>query len=240
MRFISWFSCGSASAVATKLALEQHPRLIIARCIVANEHPDNSRFASDCAKWFGREIVELRSPKYADAWEVWEKERYLNGPYGAKCTTLLKKEVRRDFQERDDIQFFGFDSTEISRAEWFRLNNIEVTAIFPLIEAGYNKDRCFEVVKEAGIELPAMYRLGYHNANCIGCVKGGKGYWNKIRRDFPAIFERMAKLEESIGASCINGKPLRDLLPHEGRHEDLTLPECGLFCGQNLWFRQVG
>ena len=240
MRHVSWFSCGAASAVATKLALEKHPDLIVAYCHVANEHPDNLRFKDDCAAWFGREIVTLGSDKYADCWEVWEKRRYLNGPAGALCTVEMKKKVRQAFQDHDDIQFFGFTSEETDRASWFEANNPEVTARFPLIEAEYTKDRCFEIVKEAGIELPAMYKLGYANANCIGCVKGGMGYWNKIRKDFPDVFERMARLEESIGASCINGKPLRELQPGEGRHENLELPECGLFCGQNLWFKQVG
>lgn len=31
------------------------------------------------------------------------------------------------------------------------------------------------MVLRAGIELPLMYRMGYDNANCIGCVKGGEG-----------------------------------------------------------------
>ena len=32
-----------------------------------------------------------------------------------------------------------------------------------------------------------MYDLGYPNNNCIGCIKGGMGYWNRIRKDFPDI-----------------------------------------------------
>ena len=36
---------------------------------------------------------------------------------------------------------------------------------------------------------PLMYDLGYPNNNCIGCVKGGMGYWNHIRKDFPEVFE---------------------------------------------------
>lgn len=35
-----------------------------------------------------------------------------------------------------------------------------------------------------------MYDLGYANNNCIGCVKGGIGYWNKIRIDFPEESDR--------------------------------------------------
>jgi hypothetical protein len=59
------------------------------------------------------------------------------------------------------------------------------------------------MVERAGIELPMMYRLGYSNANCIGCVKGGMGYWNKIRRDFPAEFEELAEAQHFERDGCL-------------------------------------
>lgn len=232
-RLVAWFSCGAASAVAAKLALDRDPHAIIARCIVANEHPDNDRFAKDVAHWLGTEIVELRSRKYADCWDVWERRRFLNSPGGALCTVEMKKKVRLDFAEPDDLNVFGYTADEARRARIYVRNNPDAAGWFPLIERGLTKTHCFRVISTAGIELPAMYRLGYHNANCIGCVKGGAGYWNKIRRDFPDVFERMAALEERIGASVIRSRPLRTLPPNAGRHEDLELPDCGLFCGQN-------
>jgi hypothetical protein len=86
-----------------------------------------------------------------------------------------------------------------------------------------------------------MYRLGYHNANCIGCVKGGAGYWNKVRRDFPADFEEMARIEETIGPGArllrhrsgpLKGQRfyLRELDPNTGRYEDEPSIECGASC----------
>ena len=54
------------------------------------------------------------------------------------------------------------------------------------------------MVHRAGVKLPAMYGLGYEHNNCIGCVKGGMGYWNKIRKDFPDAFEKMAKAAGTI------------------------------------------
>ena len=89
-------------------------------------------------------------------------------------------------------------------------------------------------VSEAGIELPAMYKLGYNNSNCIGCVKGGMGYWNKIRKDFPEIFEETAKVERMVGRSCMKGQFLDELDPERGRHEDISLPECGVVCPVEL------
>jgi hypothetical protein len=233
-RTVCWFSCGAASAYATHLTLLANPDAIVARCVVTNEHPDNDRFAKECAeKLFGKEVLELRSEKYSDCWQVWEERRFLNGPKGALCTVEMKKKVRQQFEDLTDIQIFGFTWEERGRAIRFLKNNPEVQAKFPLIESRKTKADCFDLIRVKGMELPTMYRLGYANANCIGCVKGGAGYWNKIRRDFPETFERMSALEEQIGASCIKKKPLRFLHPKAGRHKDLQLPDCGLFCGEN-------
>jgi len=75
-----------------------------------------------------------------------------------------------------------------------------------------------------------MYDLGYSNNNCIGCVKGGMGYWNKIRIDFPQVFKERAELERLIGASCINGVYLDELDPNRGRMEDEIMEDCSIFC----------
>ena len=51
MRIVCWFSCGAASAIATKLAIAENADklpLIIAYTEVIEEHPDNKRFLADC------------------------------------------------------------------------------------------------------------------------------------------------------------------------------------------------
>ena len=30
---------------------------------------------------------------------------------------------------------------------------------------------CADIILKNGIKLPTMYELGFHNNNCIGCVK---------------------------------------------------------------------
>lgn len=230
MRYVSWFSCGAASAVSSKLLLAAHPDALIVRCVVVNEHADNDRFAKECETWFGKEVINIRSEKYEDCWQVWKERRYLNGPAGALCTVEMKKKVRQNFQLPDDVQAFGFTADEKDRANRFIENNLEVNAVFPLIGTACSKDDCFKILMNANIDLPEMYRLGYNNANCVGCVKGGKGYWNKIRIDFPETFNRMSEQEETLGASCINGTFLKDLDPTSGRHKSIELPECGLTC----------
>lgn len=66
--------------------------------------------------------------------------------------------------------------------------------------------------------------------NCIGCVKGGMGYWNHIRVDFPDVFKSRAEMERAIGASCINGTFLDELNPEVGRHAPPVVEDCGIAC----------
>lgn len=217
------------------MAVSHHPAdALIARIVISSEHADNERFAADCAKWYGRSITELRSEVYRDTWDVWERKRYIAGIAGAPCTTALKKEVRFAFQQVDDLHVFGFTIEEQKRAEQFRRSNPELEVWFPLIEAGLSKSDCHAIVRSRGIELPAMYLLGFGNNNCIGCPKGGAGYWNMIRRHFPANFDRMALLSRSLGARLVKQGGERifldELRPETGRQNDEVSIDCSPFC----------
>jgi 3'-phosphoadenosine 5'-phosphosulfate sulfotransferase (PAPS reductase)/FAD synthetase len=232
MRYLCWFSAGAASAVATKLTLATHKRddVTIYRVDPGSEHPDNARFASDCEQWFDHPVQLIRSGRYRDTWQVWTERRYINGPPGALCTVELKKKPRLAVELPDDVQLFGYTVEERHRADRFRDQNPGVDLVTPLIDAGLTKSDCLAMIDRAGITLPAMYLLGYRNNNCIGCPKGGMGYWNKIRRDFPATFDRMAALERDLDASCINGVFLDELDPDRGSHSDDPDFECSLMC----------
>lgn len=234
MRTICWFSCGAASAVATKLALAEGPVEIV-YCHVREEHPDNMRFKDNCEKWFGQEIKVIRNEKYdGSIYEVFEKTKYLVGVAGAPCTRLLKKEMRKKFEQPNDRQVFGYTLEEQDRVDRFIDANNDVNLWSILIEKNLTKQDCLAILERAGIELPAMYKLGYQNNNCIGCVKGGLGYWNKIRHDFPEQFDRMAKMERTLNAKILkhNGERiwLTDLPEDAGDYPTEQSIECGIFC----------
>lgn len=248
-RVLAWFSCGRASAVAAKMAVDKYgDDCVVAYCasVETTEHPDNQRFIRDCEHWYGRPILRLYSQEYKDTWAVWEHTGWLVGVGGARCTTELKKRVRFAFQRPDDLHVFGMYATERKRIDRLRESSPELALWFPLLNAGADSRYCNEILAKAGIELPVMYRMGYRNNNCIGCVKGGTGYWNKIRRDFPDVFERMAKLERKLDvAICktepvVNGKRKRirvfldELDPSAGRYEEEPEWECGVACGSTV------
>jgi len=243
--WVSWWSAGVTSAVATKIALDTWGDKVEPYYIeIESAHPDNERFIADCERWYGKKINRLKSPTYKDQFDVIEKTGYVNGPSGARCTLELKKNVRFAFEEsrkgnlfepskpiiQHYIMGFEFSPKEINRALGFRMDFPYPYPLFPLIEKKLTKENCHALLNLAGIEEPAMYRLGYNNNNCIGCVKGGQGYWNKIRVDFPEHFNRMAKAERVAGHSCINGIFLDELNPTSGRDVKPIIPDCGMIC----------
>lgn len=205
-RHICWFSCGAASAVATKLYLADHPHAEVMRIDTGSEHPDGERFMGDCADWFGKPITVLKSDKYADVWQVWDDRRFIVGQQGAPCTIEMKKKVREKHQRPNDINVFGYTAEEAKRHDRFVEQNPGVEIVSPLIQQGVTRADCYEMLSDAGIELHVMYRLGYQNANCLGCPKGGMGYWNKIRVDFPETFDRMARLERKLDHAILTDR----------------------------------
>jgi len=245
-RILCWFSCGAASAVATKLAIADNAEelpLVIAYTEVIEEHPDNKRFLAECQEWFGQEIIILGNDKYKrSVREVFSRSGFLKGPHGAPCTGILKKRVRKDFEMPTDRQVFGYTAEEQVRVDRFIDRNNDVDIWVPLIDRGLLKSDVLAMVDNAGIDLPEMYKLGYRNNNCIGCVKGEAGYWNKIRVDFPETFEWMAQTEERIGATVCkiewteDGErkrkrvSLRDLPPDAGHYPSEPDISCGIFC----------
>jgi len=231
-RIVCWFSCGAASAVATKIALSESKgkEIIIAYTEVAEEHPDNKRFLADCEEWFGQKIEILGNDKYKRSiYGVFEKS-FIRTPKGASCTRELKKRVRQRFEKPTDRQVFGYTAEEQTRLDRFIDANNDVDIWTPLIDKGLGKEDCLAMLKNADIELPAMYKLGYHNNNCIGCVKGGMGYWNKIKIDFPEHFDRMAKLERFKKQTVFKDRYLDELKPTDGNYPKEPDIECSIFC----------
>lgn len=237
-RTICLFSCGAASAVATKLTLQSAPDALIYNTEIVEEHPDNKRFLADCEKWFGKQVTIWKNENFGGSiYAVFEKEKFLKNVGGAPCTKHLKRSMYKQMFNPGDTMIVGFTAEEEHRFNRL-VHGIGgpdgVNIVAPLIERGITKGDTLSMLERAGITLPMMYRLGYSNNNCIGCVKAGKGYWNKIREDFPDVFERMAELEQRLGASLFAGKngrtTLRDLRHGEGA--DIKEPDisCGIFC----------
>ena len=232
---VVWISAGVSSFIAGWLVRDTVDKWIYID--VKDQHPDSIRFVNDCAKLIGKEIEILRSDKYKDVADVIRKNKAINTPYGAPCTGMLKKAVRKKWENEqyqkgisEFCYVWGMDASEKKRADSIIKNFTEFDHEFPLIDKGLSKQDCHALAKELGLKRPMMYDLGYRNNNCIGCVKGGMGYWNRIRKDFPDVFKARAELEREIGHSCMNGLYLDELDPNRGRLEEEIMEDCSIMC----------
>ncbi|MFA7334722.1 MAG: hypothetical protein AB7Q37_18790 [Pyrinomonadaceae bacterium] len=239
-----WFSCGAASAVAAKITIIKYSDNFDIRIVnnpVAEEFPDNIRFLRDVERWIGCKIESVINPKWPDcsAVQVWEKEKYMSGISGAPCTRELKRRARQYWENENKFVKFhvlGFTYEELKRFERFK--KFERDNVLPvLIEAGITKQKCFDILNDAGILLPESYRRGYANANCRGCVKvTSASYWNFVREDDPDIFYQRAVQSRRIGAKLVRHSGKRiflDELPVDAkgrRMKKFNIPECGIFC----------
>ena len=236
---VCWISAGISSFMAGYLAGNVDEWIYID---ISDQHPDSIRFIKDCEKAIGKEIQIMKSSEYGsveDCVRVFGGFRHPANGF-APCTNWLKKRVRKAWEEQHkDYELtyvWGLDLAEKARAERTVEGNPQADHEFPLIEKCLAKEDVHGLFERTfDIARPQMYEMGYPNNNCIGCVKGGMGYWNRIRKDFPDVFESRAKLERLVGYSILkgsNGKPvyLDELETDRGNMNTEVFPDCSIMC----------
>jgi hypothetical protein len=200
---------------------------------IEDQHSDTYRFIKDCEKWFGKKIEILKSP-LGSVEKCCLSCQFIRSPHDAACTNRLKKRVRKQWEYENvgrHTYVWGFDCNEQHRAEGTTIAMTNYNHLYPILNK--TKIEVHGILKKAGIKRPFMYDLGYHNNNCIGCVRGGMGYWNKIRIDFPDIFLKRSIMERKIGAHILKECYLDELEPNRGREQKIIVPDCGIYCEIN-------
>lgn len=233
MLTVSYFSAGVSSAVAAKLAIDEIDRIMYTH--IDDQEEDTWRFVRDCEAWFGKPVEIWRNHRYKTVDEVCRAQRFIRAPRsGAVCTKHLKRLVRKQFEHENEGKLrivWGIDYDERDRAEDIAENMPYHAHLFPLIEQRITKEGAHKILTASGIKRPRAYDLGFHNNNCKGCVKGGMGYWNLVRRVWPEVFASRAKLERDIGFPILGTKYgwLDELSPERSGGRLLSgLLSCGL------------
>lgn len=235
---VCWLSAGVSSFIAGYLEREIVDKYIYID--IEDQHSDSLRFIKDCERLLNKKVEILCNSQYKNVESCIKAAGVIRNPYNqfAPCTNWLKKRVRKEWEEQHKdyaiTYIWGFDIDEKNRAYRLLESMSQFNHKFPLIDKCLSKQDCHAMADRLGIKRPKMYDLGYQNNNCVGCIKGGMWYWNKIRKDFPDVFESRAKLEREIGASIIKGIYLDELEPNRGRKEDEISTDCGIMCYLNL------
>jgi 3'-phosphoadenosine 5'-phosphosulfate sulfotransferase (PAPS reductase)/FAD synthetase len=217
MRVISWFSCGAASAVATILAAVKYGEIEAVYCRVVEEHEDNLRFLDDFTRVTGIPVKVIVDEQHEGSiYKVFAKRGFIKNQYGAPCTMILKKDMRKSYQRPNDIQVFGYTAEEQDRADRFIDGNNDVNEDFILIDNNVTKQDCYKHLTRLGLKLPAMYHLGYSNNNCIGCVKGGDGLLEQNSQGLSRPVRQDGKSRKTYWSRCEQGREWSGVLGRVG------------------------
>lgn len=209
-----WVSCGAASAAAAIIAVRDYGDMCNVRLLnnpIKEEHSDNQRFISDLSEYLGYPIEKVINPKWPNCsiFEVFEKRRFMSSPYGAPCTSELKKHARQYWENNNKVDWHVMGFTYDEKRRYDRFVMTERENVLPiLIDRKMTKDDCGKMIVSLGLVMPKVYDLGMPNANCVGCVKASSPtYWNLIRNIDAIRFNELSEMSRDIGAKLARVHP---------------------------------
>lgn len=247
-RTLLWVD-GVNSAVMAHFVLQQIPDAQPMHCDLGSSvHEDNHRFLKDLESWYGKPIIKIKSEKFNNVDEVFEKRKYLSGVNGAPCTGEMKFAPRMDFELPSDVHYWGYaaDRRDAKRFKDMQKAYPLLKQRAPLIELGMKKADTHAYLAECGIKRPYVYEIGMPNGNCLCCVKATTpNYWAHQRKYFPLVFARRAAQCRLYGARLTRIKGVRifiDEIPADWPTEIKdNFGGCGFHCAvenlpQKVWY----
>lgn len=218
-RIVIGHSGGVTSARCLGWALETFPRdeVVALWHDTKKEDPDTLRFLFEIAKKLGIPVTERSDGRSVD--EVEDDENALANNRMAFCSRILKAEPRdRYFDElraagvTEIVNVVGFSAIEWQRIQrsTMRAEQDGYTVRFPIKELGISKQECADWCIALGVKPPEMYLWSEH-ANCVGCRRGGKAYWLKVKENRPDVFLESVQREKEFGHTFLKDTTLEQL-----------------------------
>lgn len=215
-RIVVGYSGGVTSAWCLDWALRTFQRTEVVALYhdTKREHQDTYRYLRQMAERLGIAITERSDGRSVE--EVEDDENALANNRMAFCSRILKV-AQRDlyFDELraagvgDIVLVLGFGGKEDQRIQRATMNAARggYSVRFPLAEEGVTKQQCADWSNALGVPLPAMYLWSDH-ANCVGCRRGGKGYWLAVKENEPAVYWAAADREQAFGHTFLKDTSL--------------------------------
>lgn len=211
------FSGGVGSWAAAKRVAEKHGTqdMVLLFTDTKIEDVDLYRFLDEAAADVGAPLVKIAEGR--TPWEVFRDKRFLGNTRVDLCSRVLKREladawIAEHYQPDEVIVYVGIDWTEIHRYERMAPRKLPYVYQAPLIEEPYwTKSQWLDELREAGIEPPRLYELGFPHNNCGGgCVKAGQGHFGLLLEKLPEVYAEWEANEESLREELGDVAILRD------------------------------
>ena len=207
MSIIVALSGGKASAWCAQWALNHYQKdeVILYFNDTKWEHHDLYRFLDDLSTYLNHPIVrdsDGRSPE--DLFYAYKALANNRMPF---CSRELKAQRLQNFYKHGDTLVFGIGVDEPHRAiriatvyrDVAERRNKYPKITFPLIRENVSKKQIDTFLKEANIQEPILYQLGFAHNNCSGgCVRAGKKQWKLLYEKLPEVYAERERVEREV------------------------------------------
>lgn len=163
-------------------------------CDTDKELRETYEYLNQVEAFLGKKIVRLNAKAGFDHWlEVFGG--YLPSPNMRWCTKLLKLKPFEAYVGDDPvISYVGI------RADEDRIGYIStkpnITAVFPLKEAGIDLAGVMKILEDSGIGLPPYLKWGRTHSGCYFCFFQRPIEWVRLLETHPDQFEEAQKYEK--------------------------------------------
>lgn len=251
MKHIVMFSGGIGSWAAAKRVVAKHGAADVTLLFTDTrmEDKDLYRFLDEAAANVGAPLVRIAEGR--NPWHVFFDERFLGNSLRDPCSKILKRQMadrwlQNNCDPTNTVVHVGIDWSEEHRYTGLRdrraVDGWRYEA--PMCESPYlSKTDMQGWLKQEGIEIPKLYRLGFSHNNCGGfCIKAGQGHFANLLRTMPDVYARHEGMEQAIRAYL--DKPVTVLTDRsgDGKKKPLTLRDfrIKIEAGQQIDALEIG
>ena len=212
------FGGGVQSTACLVLAAQgriDFPTFLFANVGADSENPATLDYAENIAKPYaarhGLDLVELAKVKrggdietimsriHSTARSVPIPARMSNGAPGNRTCTVdfkiavLDKWLKRHGATPDTpaVLGLGISLDELHRAHTDRPGEEFKRKSYPLLDLRMTRQDCMNVIKQAGLPIPPK-------SSCYFCPFHTMGEWQRLRREYPDLFQKSVELEEYL------------------------------------------
>jgi 3'-phosphoadenosine 5'-phosphosulfate sulfotransferase (PAPS reductase)/FAD synthetase len=193
VRHVLSLSGGKDSTALAIYMRDKVPDMEYVFCDTLKELHETYEYLDRLEAYLGKKIVRLNAERGFDHW----LEMYgglLPSSQARWCTRMLKLKPFEDYVGDDQvISYVGIRADE-DRSGYISTKP-NITAVFPLKEAGLTKPDILRLLDEAGLGLPEYYKWR-SRSGCYFCFFQRKSEWVQLKLHHPDLFEAAKSYEK--------------------------------------------
>lgn len=224
-RHVLGISGGRDSAALAVFLRETRPDLDIEYFFTdtGKELPEVYAFLGRLEGFLGKPIVRLNPDRDFDFW-LREYGHFLPSPQTRWCTRQLKLKpfeawIKASLGAGGKVNSYVAIRADEDHREGYIAKHPNLNVLFPLRDAGIDKQGVIELLQRTNVGLPDYYRWR-SRSGCTFCFFQQKIEWVRLRREHPEAFEEAKRYEKS---AIEHGSPFT--WSHGESLEELEKPE---------------